>query len=493
MSGWESTGGAGGITANYDDMESLSVLYGRAALTLGEVAAEVAAIAASGELLESAVLSPGSYARVMAVIGELELGRTGLGASGLELGVLSLHLKQAVLAYRFVDAAMSKLSIGAENLGGFVVGAALPLVAVPTAGLVAGVESARDLPGFLDDLVHGRASLSSFPSRVLSTTAEDANAFILAHPGLVQDGIGGAAGLETGLEAWVPAPLRGVLPFQGVPRDYPQALQSLAGFFRDGNPAVRQLQQPGDDRPPQTGDDMAPRSVRDLFAGVQRRQNLVDGAVPGEIGVQRLFGPDGIERFVVQLPGTESWALTPDSTARDLSTNLHTMAGDSTVYMRGIEAAMAGADMANIPPGAPVMLVGHSQGGMTAAALAADPAFRQRFNVTHVVTAGAPIARFDVPAGVQVLAVENRNDLVPALDGADNPDRPNVTTLRFGANKGSVGANHNLGNTYVPYASKMPAEDPSYAAWLESAQGFLNPANQTSTTNTYAITREPGP
>jgi pimeloyl-ACP methyl ester carboxylesterase len=157
--------------------------------------------------------------------------------------------------------------------------------------------------------------------------------------------------------------------------------------------------------------------------------------------------------------------------------------------MRGIEAAMAQAD---IPPGAPVMLVGHSLGGMTAAALAADAAFRRRFNVTQVVTAGAPIGRFEVPAGVQVLAVENRNDLVPALDGVDNPDRANVTTLTFGADKGSFGKNHSLSDAYAVAATNLPAGDPSYAAWRLSAQGFLNPANQTSTTDTYAITRAPG-
>ena len=41
-------------------------------------------------------------------------------------------------------------------------------------------------------------------------------------------------------------------------------------------------------------------------------------------------------------------------------------------------------------------------------------------------------------------------------------------------------------------AADLPAGDPSYAAWRESARGFLDPANQTSTTGTYAITREPG-
>ncbi len=39
----------------------------------------------------------------------------------------------------------------------------------------------------------------------------------------------------------------------------------------------------------------------------------------------------------------------------------------------------------------------------------------------------------------------------------------------------------------------MTAGDPSYAAWRESAQGFLDPANQTNNTDTYAITRKAGP
>jgi hypothetical protein len=76
-----------------------------------------------------------------------------------------------------------------------------------------------------------------------------------------------------------------------------------------------------------------------------------------------------------------------------------------------------------------------------------------------------------VPAGVQVLAVENRNDLVPALDGADNPDRADVTTLTFCADKGSPGENHSLHGAYAAAAADLPAGDPTYAAWRESARG----------------------
>lgn len=120
------------------------------------------------------------------------------------------------------------------------------------------------------------------------------------------------------------------------------------------------------------------------------------------------------------------------------------------------------------------MLVGHSQGGMTAAALAADADFRSMINVSHVVTAGAPVARNDIPASVQVLALENRYDLVPQLDGRDNPDRANVTTVVFDAQRGESGLNHEL-KGYASLAEALPVDDPSVAAFLSSAGGFLDP------------------
>jgi pimeloyl-ACP methyl ester carboxylesterase len=52
---------------------------------------------------------------------------------------------------------------------------------------------------------------------------------------------------------------------------------------------------------------------------------------------------------------------------------------------------------AGIQPGEDVMLMGHSQGGITAMALAADDAVRAEFDVTTVFTGGSPAGRFDLP------------------------------------------------------------------------------------------------
>ncbi len=86
-------------------------------------------------------------------------------------------------------------------------------------------------------------------------------------------------------------------------------------------------------------------------------------------------------------------------------------------------------DEAGIRPGQPVMLTGHSQGGIIAATLAADPDFRARYDVESVVTAGSPVARFDIPPSVSVLALEHDQDVVPMLDGRENRDRPNVLSV----------------------------------------------------------------
>ena len=168
----------------------------------------------------------------------------------------------------------------------------------------------------------------------------------------------------------------------------------------------------------------------------------------------------------------------------DFATNVHAMAGQSTMYEQAIKAAL---ESAGVSATDPVMLVGHSQGGivaMNAAAHSATSAFP--YNVTHVVTAGSPVAGIHPPPNVQVLSIENKYDLVPHLDGSSNPSSPNWTTVTFENQHHSVGGNHSLtgdnnSGNYIQFADQIDtSSDPSVNAFMNSANGFFNGVSATS-------------
>ena len=136
-----------------------------------------------------------------------------------------------------------------------------------------------------------------------------------------------------------------------------------------------------------------PDSLAGMIRHLQQTNDLSPADRPGDQGtieIQTLHGPDGSVRHIVYLPGTDDLATTPlsqDSDVRDLATNLDLIAGRDTTYQQGIEEAMR---RAGIGPDDPVLLVGHSQGGMEAAAMLGNGS---PFHVTSVVTAGAPTAQ----------------------------------------------------------------------------------------------------
>ena len=140
------------------------------------------------------------------------------------------------------------------------------------------------------------------------------------------------------------------------------------------------------------------------------------------------------------------------------------------------------------------MLTGHSQGGLTAAALAADATFRSRHRVTHVVTSGAPVAALAVPEGVSVLSLEHDEDLVPGLEGDDNPDRRDWVTVErsladdLGADARSSQAHDNA--AYVDTAREVDAsDDPSVQAWRDGAAPFVGSPLATTVTTDYDVVR----
>ena len=149
----------------------------------------------------------------------------------------------------------------------------------------------------------------------------------------------------------------------------------------------------------------------------------------GEIAIEEhvTVGEDGVttRSWTVDIRGTQSFAI-GQSGPQDMTTNLQGVAGMASDQLDAIMEAM---DAAGISPEEAVEFAGHSQGGIMAAQLAADPAVRARYNVVSVVTAGSPTATV-APSDVPVLSYENSGDIVPGLDG--NATRgDNVTTVRF--------------------------------------------------------------
>ena len=121
---------------------------------------------------------------------------------------------------------------------------------------------------------------------------------------------------------------------------------------------------------------------------------------------------------------------------------------------------------AGIQPGEEVGFYGHSQGGIVAANIAADPAINEQFTITTVLTAGAPTAGADLPDNVSALHIENSGDAVPALDGAANPNAPNRMTVTVDTHTGKDADPYpHAGSVYADAAAGL--ENSNYAPVAE--------------------------
>jgi pimeloyl-ACP methyl ester carboxylesterase len=174
--------------------------------------------------------------------------------------------------------------------------------------------------------------------------------------------------------------------------------------------------------------------------------------------------------YIVTIPGTSEWNVRSGTNPMDTVGNLSSAAGSMSTASQAVEMAMV---QAGIPRDAPVMLVGHSQGGMTAANLAADPEFRRHFDVTNVMTYGSPIDSTRIPADVKTLALQHPFDVVPRLDlgnskplgtvlvGWESSNGATVVTLPSpaGSGMGDVVGNHD----YNAYAASVEANESSGA------------------------------
>ena len=193
------------------------------------------------------------------------------------------------------------------------------------------------------------------------------------------------------------------------------------------------------------------------------------------VTVHHANGPD---TYIVQIPGTQDWGPSRGGNPVDLTTNvaLEGQAGPTRMEL-AVRRAM---EAAHVPSGADIMLTGHSQGGITAAALASDGTLAN-YHVRSVVTAGSPIGRYQIPSGVSVLSLENDQDIVPKLDGVENPDQPNWITVHRDLTQGGAsapahdpGAAHDQRNYAQDGKSIDQSDDATIRSWQEQNKDFMS-------------------
>jgi hypothetical protein len=431
------TGGVTGLEVRADDLDLAARALSGAGRDLLAAAAGAVRAVDGAQLAVAAVVDPAGAARVAAALTTALAGPSGLGATALAVEVRAGRLVLAAARYRSADAVALSLDDARRWVQGAVGVAALPAAAV------------------------GLGSWWAVRAGSGSDPAAEAAEFLRTHPGVVDEVVGSAPGAL----ASVVAVLGGV----PGPRTPPRSLQESAGLLALLYPPARvgaEVVGRGPARPP----DGLGALVGDLAAA----DRAARGDRQGELVVVRQTapGPGGPRTsWVVHLPGTKDWQVVPGRRphVNDLATNLELLAGEPGARLAGLQAALR---VAGVRSGEPVMLVGHSQGGMLAVRAAAE---LRGLDVTHVVTAGSPVGRMPVPAGVEVLSLENRQDVVPRLDAAPNPSAAGHVTVAFDAPGRTLVDEHDLSRAYLPAAAALDrTDDPAVRAWLASASVFLD-------------------
>jgi len=421
-------GGAGGSDAVYEDLAAMGGLTDDVAGQTLTIAMSSHRYLADADVVASGILNPAGLVRFEgALLGALD-GPSGLTATSAAIGLRGLALQATNQAYQLTDDLNAQALAAGRWLAGAAIGSTGLLGTAAAAGGTAAVIAAD---------VHLNYD-------------GDWQRWLVEHPGMVDT-------------------LLGMTPGTLSAMGFPSTLGSLTGLIADAYPdGDAQLLDKGTATDPRAT--TPPGGLGDLIDGLDFR-NTENSDVRGEgsnIDVKAVKDANGnITGYIVDVPGTNVWNLPggDKGSANDFGVNVDGMAGNETVLQKGIDQAL---QRAGVPADAPVMLVGHSQGGIIAARAANDFVTNGQYNVTHVITAGSPVGNIPVPDSVQVLSLENNGDVVPHLDARDNPATDNRTTVTFDNQTGTAGGNHAI--------SGPGGQDANYEAAARQLDGSTDPS-----------------
>ncbi|WP_432506301.1 hypothetical protein [Kineococcus arenarius] len=444
---------AGSLAVDPDALDAAAAVLARAAADVATCGAELAATALDPALLLSAPLVPATGVPAERALAELLLGPGAAVPLAARVLLLSALLRTASLRYRAGEAAADAAVQVARRAAAEVVVEAAPALAAGAAGLLAAdvalrtaqaqdavlvralaqvaargeldldelTAIAREEHGRVDDLVRGDVHRAGLLLAEHPWLVQEA---VATAPAVLQTAAGRSPLLGAGLTVLAPQLLR---PGAGA-AEIAGALTAVGGV----SPLFRRTEVQVSPAAPRAVPTRPPRGIAEVLDGVAHQSTgfapdgpagSVGDRMPaagrpeaGVVRLERVTHADGSVAWIVEVPGTQDWTPLPAAggTPMDLTTNLRAVAGQPTATTAAVAEAMR---LAGVGAQEPVMLAGHSQGGLTAAALASDEAFLQAYRVTHVVTAGSPVDGIRVPAGVRVLSLEHTGDLVPALDG----------------------------------------------------------------------------
>ena len=482
------TGGSAGIAATYASVLALATAYDAAGDRMRAWAGRGRHTMTDGDLVESAVLSPATFAAAEAAVLDATTGPDGLlpESLGWETDAVLVRVTVRVLQEtdELVHATVEAVDYLVGRAVGFTLASSWPalLALGATAGPLA-LLTWQQLPPALQQQLRGDATVAG----------GSAQAWLMDHPAVQQHLVNGGGGLLDGLwDGTTPTAPGGPLGIPSFTPDTESAAGTLATLYGDdGGFEVHGTDLATADAHTQPG------SVADVMAHLDQVNELSDAEHPeadGTVEIQTIRGGDGKVRHIVYLPGTDDLTTLPwtqDGDVRDMATNLQLIGRHDNAYLGGILAAMHDA---GIQPDEPVLLAGHSQGGMEAAAILGNGS---DFDVTNVVTAGSPTAQVPgFPTGTHVLSLENHGDVVPLLDGEENPDSVQQVTVHFHDPGSGIGDSHSLSH-YVHGAAAVDAShDASLVEQVHSLHqhGYLSGPGQGHaivSSQVFQITRAP--
>jgi hypothetical protein len=206
-----------------------------------------------------------------------------------------------------------------------------------------------------------------------------------------------------------------------------------------------------------------------------------------QVRIEKYSQPGQPDRFEVYVAGTVTFSPVATTEPWDMTSNMSNAIGGGGGSYDAVVQAM---QLAGIDADSPVQLTGYSQGGATAALLAASG----DYNVEGLATFGAPAGQIAVPASIPAVIVEHTDDIVPALGGTQVNQQAviverNVFAGREIPTEYAVPAHH-----YEYYAETAELMDQARSEQLTDAVARLDAFGQgaVSVTSTdYRFVREP--